>query len=291
MHFSNTQYAIMNDTSSSPYSINTPISQTTNPPIMDPHPDDLPMLYYPISQSDEPINTPHFKLFNDTELILKKITEGRSLTKQSKEEIISITKNMQAHIKLINSVPNLPPSASNKHQHTNTNSSLDYSNIANIPYILKESIQREVSYLAKSQLQLSPYTTHQTQKTQATSQSKPSLIISPKAPTDNHLGTIQALHRSFSFNDNNFHPYGLRHISHNKIIIELDTSEQRDIITAKLSSHPTSEVNFETPNTLKLMIMLKGILKTTPPDTLAHVIPNQNFTILTNTQHRDDLLL
>lgn len=57
-------------------------------------------------QSNDPFNIFHTNLRNDTELILKKITEGRSLTKQNKEEIINLIRKIQTQTELINNVPN-----------------------------------------------------------------------------------------------------------------------------------------------------------------------------------------
>lgn len=117
---------------------------------------------------------------------------------------------------------------------------------------------------------------------------KPALIINSMETVNNPEETFKNLKQSITFQDTNFAPTNIKYLSNNKIKIEFDKVEHRDI-TMKKIENPESKVRYEIPKNLKPSIILKGISTDIPSEELTTIISKQNDCIKQLIQSPQDL--
>lgn len=273
--------------------IHSPVSNKQAQPNEKSTSDDLEMsdeegLYYDHSNSanQQPSSNTSFRdtISNKTKLILHAITQGKSLTKPNKELIIKLVKEIQLSLDVYFETKQQTPETINEQI------------ISNLKDTIKETIKQEVSKIS------APNNASQSQPTYANAlknlppekvsipSTKPALIVSTKNKNNSNSSaeTCQIWKQHVTFKDTNFAPSNVRYVSNNKVCVEFENLEQRDIALNK-TNKPNSPVNAEISKKLKPMIMLKGISVDTPTDELADILINQNENIKTTMTDKSDL--
>lgn len=196
---------------------------------------------------------------------------GKILTKPNREKIILLANTTKTNISSLLSMPTLQPCSVN----TNTPQ--------NITYIIKATVDETLTQLKhQNNLPIHPtkpsysqVTKSPTSHTNITPTTKPALIVSTKKATTSSAETLKAWKSNITFRDTNFTPSKIKYISNNKLRIEFDSSEHRDI-TMKKTLKPECEINAEIPHTLKPSIIIKGIPLDIDHKELTSIIINQN---------------
>lgn len=104
---------------------------------------------------------------------------------------------------------------------------------------------------------------------------KPAIIVSSKTSVLNPAETLKTWRNSVSFRDTTFTPAAVKFVSNNKLRVEFDSVEQREITLKKINS-PDSKVNAEISKALSPMVIIKGIPSEISADELVEAIKNQN---------------
>lgn len=211
------------------------------------------------------------KIKEKTESILKKLREGKSVTKINKDAISDLVREIQVATEIFCESSNTPVPTSNVTMEQGAISSIKEAikeEVAKVQKTLLSSIQPRLSYAAAAK-------TSQAPAPQQIPTSKPALIISSKKEVFSSAETLQNWRKSVSFRDTNFSPANIHLISNNKIRVEFDNEEQRDITlrkTERSSTHVTAEISKK----LKPMLIIKGVSDEISPGDLVDIIVAQN---------------
>lgn len=120
--------------------------------------------------------------------------------------------------------------------------------------------------------------------------SRPAIIVSSKAPVLNPAETFKTWKESITFRDTNFAPAAVKYVSNNKLRVEFDTAQQRDITLRKIEAKHDSQIRAEASKMLSPMIVLKGVPESIPTEDLTGIITGQNDSIKAAAQSESDLV-
>lgn len=241
-----------------------------------------------------------FKEFinSKTQSIRTKLTKNRSLLKDDKQAILDILIEIRQCTEdfcKTRTGPSYTQSERNSApNHITHSASLDQATVS----VIRDTIREEVSKIQKKLEALppkQPATYASVTKKQPSApevgipKTKPALIVSSKKEVSSPADTLQSWRKSVSFRDTNFSPANIKYVSNNKIRVEFDTLEQREIILQK-TNLPDNDVKAEISRKLKPMIVVKGISNDISPDHLVDIITNQNDFIKNMSSDQNDLI-
>lgn len=105
--------------------------------------------------------------------------------------------------------------------------------------------------------------------------SRPALIVSSDKDVQSSAETMQKWRQAINFKNTKYSPAGVRFVSNNKIRVEFDTKQQRDETLSKINNK-NAGIKAEPSRVLNPMVVIKGISKDSPPQSLVETIMTQN---------------
>lgn len=220
-----------------------------------------------------------------TEEIHNKLTQGKSLTKNNKNDILQLLKEIQQSTNIFCG----SSEASNTFQQPcSAPALLDRATVSIIKDVVREEVSKLQTSIENMQKPSSPTSTPtyanmasappRTKEPKPIPVTKPAIIVSAKDKVTSSEETKKIWRQSVSFRETDFSPAAVKYVSKNKIRVEFDSPEQRDATIQKLSQ-PDCKVDVEIARKLKPMILLKGISQDIPAEELSGIIRHQNSTI------------
>ncbi|XP_017473446.1 PREDICTED: uncharacterized protein LOC108364320 [Rhagoletis zephyria] len=119
---------------------------------------------------------------------------------------------------------------------------------------------------------------------------KPSIVLSATTdPNASHEDVIKAFRTEITFKDTNFAPAKMVKVSNNKVRVEFDDTDQRDITLRKLSN--VTNLSAENAKSKRPLVIVKGIPKDVKPNELVETIAMQNSTVCKEINEDGDIKL
>lgn len=207
--------------------------------------------------------------------IIKKIHDGKSVTRRSKEDIV------KAAQKILSITKQLETQHSGHRTPVSTNKNIDNDDIiSRVRSVVREEVakicvQPPPTPVPKPTFALVTQRAKDPNTNQSPPTSKPALIVSSVEEVRCPAETMQKWRKAINFKNTNYSPASVRFVSNNKIRVEFDTKQQRDETISRINTE-NSEITAESSKVLNPMVTMKGISKDTSPDSLVETILNQN---------------
>lgn len=228
---------------------------------------------------NEPIQIYESEVMDRINLIMSLLTKDKSLTKANKETILIEANRVLKATSIF--CKHLHEEKSKPTQH-NQNNNNEIKNMINDT--IKAAFSQHIKLIPTTQ----PVKPSYSAITKTPTTTKPALIINSTTTVNNPEETLKNLKESITFKDTNFAPTHIKYLSNNKLKIEFDKIEQRDITMKKIEK-PDSKVRYEIPKQLKPSFILKGIPTDIPSEELSQIITKQNDSIKNLLKSPDDL--
>lgn len=215
--------------------------------------------------------------------IIKKVRDGKSVTKINKEGIVNAAHKIISIAKQLETIGGHRRTAP-----TTTKIDIDRDEIISK---VRDVVREEVTKICGSLPHIHPPTQAHASFAEVAARgknsnprhnlsqnpptTKPAIIISSKQEVRNPAETLQKWKKMINFKNTNYSPAGIRLVSNNKVRVEFDNETQRDE-TLQRTNTSDSEIEAEPSKTLSPMVIVKGISKDTPPQSITETILTQN---------------